>query len=59
MGRKKGRAINACIKDTWTKPNVGWDQGWEVGMTGVAGSGGGKMETAVLKQQLKKRYLKK
>ena len=33
----------------------GWqDQGWEVGMAGVGGSGGGEMETSVLEQQLVK-----
>ena len=28
-----------------------WDRGWEVGMTGVGRSDGGKMETIVLEQQ--------
>ena len=32
----------------------GQDQGWEVGMAGVRGSGEGKMETTVLEQQFKK-----
>ena len=32
---------------------MGLDRGWEVGMTGVGGNGGRKMETTVL-EQLKK-----
>ena len=36
------------IKDTWTKPKEGRDQGWEVGMAGVRGSGGrGKRQTTI------------
>ena len=35
-----------------------WDQGWEVGMAGVGGSGGGKMETTVLEQQFFKKLKK-
>ena len=33
------------------KAKEGWNLGWEVGMVGVGGSGGGKMETNVLEQQ--------
>ena len=36
----------------------GKDSGWEVGVGGVGQSGGGKMETTVLKQQFKKRKKK-
>ena len=41
-------------KGNMDKAKGGWDWGWEVGMAGVGGSGGGKMETTVLEQQLKK-----
>ena len=34
------------------KTKEGQDQGWGVGMAGVGESGGGKMETTVLEQQL-------
>ena len=42
------------------KAKGGWDQGWEVGMAGVEGSCGGKIETILLEQQLKKKkkYMK-
>ena len=33
------------------KTKGGWYQGWEVGMAGVGGNGGGEMETTVLEQQ--------
>ena len=33
------------------KTKGGQDQGWEVGMAGVKGSGGGEMETTILEQQ--------
>ena len=50
MGGKGEEFWGACIKD----------QGWGVEMAVVGvGSGGGKMETTVLEQQLKKCYLGK
>ena len=51
MGEKGEVLSGTCIKDTWTKPKVGQDQGWEVGVAGVGGSGGRKMETTVLEPQ--------
>ena len=33
------------------KAKGGQDQGWEVGMAGVGGSGAGKVEITVLEQQ--------
>ena len=38
-------------KGPMNKTKGGQDQGWEVGMAGEQGSGGGKMETTVLEQQ--------
>ena len=32
------------------KIKEGQDQGWEVGVAGVGGNGGGKVETTVLEQ---------
>ena len=39
------------IKDTWTKPRGGWNQGREVGLAGVCGRGGGRMQTTVIEHQ--------
>ena len=38
------------------KTKGGQDRGWEVGMAGVWGSGGRKMETTVLEQQEKSNF---
>ena len=47
---KKGEGLSGTrTKDTWTKPKRG-----RVEMVGVGRSGGGKIETRVLEQQLKK-----
>ena len=43
------------IQDTWIKSKWSRDQGLEVGMTGVRGSGGEKMEATVLEQKQEKR----
>ena len=40
-GGKGEEFSGTTIKDTWTKPRQGWDQGWELGMAGVGGSGRG------------------
>ena len=47
----KGRSVfrNMC-KGHMDKTKGEWDQGWEVGMAGVGGSGGRKMQTTVLEQ---------
>ena len=37
MGGKEKGFSGTTIKDTWTKPRVGWSQGKEVGMAGVGG----------------------
>ena len=39
------------IKDTWTNQGGGWKQGREVGLAGVGGSGGEKMQTTLTEQQ--------
>ena len=41
------------IKDTWTKPRGGWDQGWEVGMAGVGSMVGGKWRQVFLNNSKK------
>ena len=38
MGGKGGRFSGTTIKDSWTKPRWGWNQGREVGIAGVGGS---------------------
>ena len=47
----KNHLPGTTIKDTQTKPRAGWQQGREVGLAGVAGRGGGKMQTTVTEQQ--------
>ena len=54
-GQQRKGCQRTCIKDPWTKPKgvglrVGGGDGW-----GGGEHGGVKMETTVLKQQLKKR----
>ena len=51
MGRKEGRVFRNNYKGHRDKTKGGSDQGWEVGMAGVGGSGGGKMETTLFEQQ--------
>ena len=52
MGGKLHKVFRNSYKGHMDKTKVGgWDQGWEVGMTGVGESGGKKMETTVLEQQ--------
>ena len=51
MGRKGGRVFTNNYKGHMDKTKEGWDQGREVGMAGVDGSAGGKMQTTVLEQQ--------
>ena len=46
-GKKRKDHQGTCIKDPWTKPKWGRIEG------GVEESGGRKMETTVLEQQLK------
>ena len=36
-GREEGFS-GTIVKDTWTKPRWGWNQGREVGIAGVGGS---------------------
>ena len=42
------RFSGTTIKDTWTKPRGGWKQGREVGLAGIGGSSGEKMQTTVI-----------
>ena len=37
MGGTGGMFFRNIIKDTWTKPRGGWDQGCEVEVAGVGG----------------------
>ena len=53
MGVKEWRVFRNMYKGHIDKTKWGQDQGWEVGMAGVKGSGGGKMETTILEQQWK------
>ena len=39
------------------KTKEGKDRGWEVGLGGMGEGGGGKMETTVSEQQLKKKRI--
>ena len=39
------------IKDTWTIPRDRWKQGRELGLAGVEGRGGEKVQTTVVEQQ--------
>ena len=48
---ERGRVVRNMYKGHMDKAKGGWDQGWEVGMAGLRGSGGGKTETTVLEQQ--------
>ena len=53
--REKGEGLSeTCIKDPWTKPNGGLDQGWEMGMAGVEGSDGEKWRQLCLNNNKKK-----
>ena len=47
---EEGRVFRNMYKGHMEKTKEGQDQEWGVGMTGVGGSGGRKMETAVLEQ---------
>ena len=58
MGGNGGRAFRSMCKGHMDKTKEGLDQGWGVGMAGVEGSDGGKMETTVLEQQLNKNIKK-
>ena len=58
-GRKGGGLSRNMYKGHMDKAKWGYDKEWEVGMAGVEGSGGGKMETTVLEQQFKKKRKKK
>ena len=51
MGRKGRRVFRDKYKGHMDKTKEGLDQGWGVGMAGVEGSDGGKMETTVLEPQ--------
>ena len=53
-GKKRKGRQGTCIKDIWTKPNSGRSEGRNGGMGGAGESGGRKVETTVLEQQLKK-----
>ena len=48
VGGKRGRVVRNMYKGHMDKAQGRWDQGWEVGMAGIGGSSGGKMETTVL-----------
>ena len=50
-GGKGGRVFRNSYKGHMDKTKGEWNQGWEVGMAGVGGSGGEKMETTTLEQQ--------
>ena len=51
MGEKRVRVFRNNYKGHMDKTKRGWDQGREVLMAGVGGSGGGKMQTTVFEQQ--------
>ena len=51
MGGKVGRVFRNNYKGRMYKTKGRWDQGKEVGMARVRGSGGGKMQTTVLEQR--------
>ena len=59
MGGKDGRVFRNMCKGRMDKTNRGKDRGWEVGVVGVEGSGGEKMETIVLEQKQQKKNVKK
>ena len=52
MGGMGEGFLGTSIKDTCTKPR-GWDQGWEVVVVGVGGSGGEKMRQLYLNNNKK------
>ena len=45
-----GKCCQEHVQRTHVQSQMGYDQGWEVGMTGVGGVDG-KMETIILEQQ--------
>ena len=48
----RGRVFRNNYKGHMDKNQGGrWKQGWEVGLAGVGGNGGGKMQTIVTEQQ--------
>ena len=51
MGGKGRRVFRHNYKGHMDKTKGGWDPGGAVGMAGVEGRGGEKMETTVLEQQ--------
>ena len=51
MAGKEGTVFRNNYKGHMDEIKEGWDQGLEVGMVGVGGSGGRKMETTALEQQ--------
>ena len=51
MGKKGGRVFKNNYKGHMDKTKGRWNQGRDVGMAGVGGSGGGKRQTTVLEQQ--------
>ena len=53
MWGKRGRVVKEHVQRTCGQNQRGWDPGWEDGMAGVEGSGGGERETAVFDHQLK------
>ena len=56
-GGKKGKGHQRTyIKDHGQSQSGGWDQGWEVEISGMVGSGGGKMEKTVFEQQFLKKH---
>ena len=54
MVGKGGRVFRNKYKGHMDKTKMGGDQGRDMGMAGVGGSGGEKMQTTVLEQQFKK-----
>ena len=57
---ERGKAFSGTtIKDTWTKPRVGWGQGMEVGMAAVGEVVGEKCRQLYLNNNKKKSKKKK
>ena len=50
-GGKGRRVFRYTYKGHMDKTKGGWDQGWEVVVARVGGSGGGKMQTTGFEQQ--------
>ena len=53
MGGEEGRVYRNICKGHMDKTKRGWDQWWEVGIAGMAGNGGRKMEKLYLNNNKK------